>query len=91
MLFLSFLLSPQFFIGFNFYVFNVFLIQGALNPEAEAAVTDRFQQGKARLRGELQDQLQSRTEQLDEQHSGLEYVRNKAEISALEAKVTRAV
>lgn len=91
MLFLSFLLSPQFFIGFNFYVFNVFLFQGALNPEAEAAVTDRFQQGKARLRGELQDQLQSRTEQLDEQHSGLEYVRNKAEISALEAKVTRAV
>lgn len=68
-----------------------FLFQGALNPEAEAAVTDRFQQAKARLRSELQDQLQSRTEQLDEQHSGLEYVRNKAEISALEAKVTRAV
>ena len=58
-----------------------------MNPEAEAAVTDRFQQAKARLRGELQDQLQSRTEQLDEEHSGLEYVRNKAEISALEAKV----
>lgn len=64
-----------------------FFFQGALNPEAEAAVTDRFQRAKARLRGELQDQLQSRTEQLDEEHSGLEYVRNKAEISALEAKV----
>ena len=61
--------------------------QGALNPEAESAVTERFQQAKARLRGELQDQLQSRTEQLDEEHSTLEYVRNKAEISALEAKV----
>ena len=65
--------------------------QGALNPEAEAAVTERFQQAKARLRGELQDQLQSRTEQLDEEHSTLEYVRNKAEISALEAKVTWTV
>jgi len=65
--------------------------QGALNPEAEAAVTDRFQQAKARLRGELQDQLQSRSEQLDEEHSGLEYVRNKAEISALEAKVNNPV
>lgn len=58
-----------------------------MNPEAEAAVTDRFQQAKARLRGELQDQLQSRSEQLDEEHSGLEYVRNKAEISTIEAKV----
>lgn len=58
-----------------------------MNPEAEGAVTDRFQQAKARLRGELHDQLQSRSEQLDEEHSGLEYVRNKAEISALEAKV----
>ena len=67
--------------------FVLFCFQGALNPEAEAAVTDRFQQAKARLRGELQDQLQSRTEQLDEEHSALEYVRNKAEISALEAKV----
>lgn len=28
MLFLSFLLSPQFFIGFNFYVFNVFPFSG---------------------------------------------------------------
>ena len=65
--------------------------QGALNPEAEAAVTERFQQAKARLRGELQDQLQSRTEQLDEAPSPLEYVRNKAEISALEAKVNLGI
>ena len=50
-------------------------------------MTERFQQAKARLRGELQDQLQSRMEQLDEEHANLEYVRNKAEISALEAKV----
>ena len=71
---------------FNFFFF-AFFPQGALNPEAEGAVTDRFQQAKARLRGELHDQLQSRSEQLDEEHSGLEYVRNKAEISALEAKV----
>lgn len=65
----------------------VFLSQGALNPEAESAVTERFQVVKARLRDELHDQLQNRTEQLDEERSALEYTRNKAEISALEAKV----
>jgi hypothetical protein len=59
-----------------------------LNPEAEAAVTERFVQAKTRLRGELQDQLQSRTEQIDEGHSFLEYLRHKAEVSALEAKVS---
>ena len=58
-----------------------------MNPEAEAAVTERFQQAKARLRSDLQDQLQNRTEQLDEEYAGVEYLRNKAEISALEAKV----
>lgn len=62
--------------------------QGALNPEAEAAVTERFQQIKARLRGELHDQLLSRLENMDEEHSELEYIRTKAEISALEAKVS---
>lgn len=62
-------------------------LQGALNPEAEAAVTERFNQARARLRSELQDQLQSRTEQIDEANSLLEYIRHKAEISALEAKV----
>ena len=62
--------------------------QGALNPEAENAVTERFQQIKARLRGELHDQLLSRSENMDEAHSALEYVRAKAEISALEAKVS---
>ena len=73
------------------YQSTLLCFQGALNPEAEAAVTERFQQSKARLRAELQDQLQSRMEQLDEEHSTLEYVRNKAEISALEAKVGGAV
>lgn len=62
-------------------------LQGALNPEAEAAVTERFHVIKERLRDELHDQLQNRSEQLDEEHSGLEYTRHKAEISALEAKV----
>ena len=62
-------------------------LRGALNPDAEAAVTERFHVIKGRLLDELHDQLQSRSEQLDEEYSGLEYTRSKAEISALEAKV----
>ena len=61
--------------------------QGALNPDAEEAVTERFKISKARLRAELGDQLQSRFERLDETHESLEYIREKAELCANEAKV----
>ena len=61
--------------------------QGALNPEAEEAVTQRFHNAKTRLRNELQDQLQSRIESLDEQIESLEYIREKAELCNIEAKV----
>ena len=62
-------------------------LQGALNPDAEEAVTERFKISKARLRAELGDQLQSRFERLDETHESLEYIREKAELCANEAKV----
>ena len=66
-----------------------FLHQGALNPDAEEAVTQRFHNAKTRLRNELQDQLQSRIESLDEQIESLEYIREKAELCNVEAKVQK--
>lgn len=65
----------------------VCLLQGALNPDAEASVTERYYQLKDRLRSELEDTLQTRTEQLDQEHAALEYVREKAELLLSEAKV----
>ena len=58
-----------------------------MNPDAEEAVTQRFHNAKTRLRNELQDQLQSRIESLDEQIESLEYIREKAELCNVEAKV----
>ena len=58
-----------------------------MNPDAEEAVTQRFHNAKMRLRNELQDQLQSRIEALDEQKESLEYIREKAELCNIEAKV----
>ena len=58
-----------------------------MNPDAEEAVTQRFHNAKTRLRNELQDQLQSRIETLDEQVESLEYIREKAELCNIEAKV----
>ena len=60
-----------------------------MNPDAEEAVTQRFHNAKMRLRNELQDQLQSRIEALDEQKESLEYIREKAELCNIEAKVFR--
>ncbi|CAH1270800.1 Hypp4441 [Branchiostoma lanceolatum] len=60
--------------------------QGAMNPDAEATVLQRYRQAKSRLQAELQDQILSRSENLDEEHSSLEYVREKAELLGLEAK-----
>jgi len=58
-----------------------------MNPDAEESVTQRFHNAKTRLRNELQDQLQSRIEALDEQVESLEYIREKAELCNVEAKV----
>ena len=70
-------------------LYNSILIfhQGAHNPDAEEAVTERYRNAKARLRDDLYDQLQTRLENLDEQHESLEYTREKAELCGLEAKV----
>lgn len=62
-----------------------------MNPDAEEAVTERFRNAKQRLRNELQDQLQSRIEALDEQHESLEYIREKAELCNAEAKVSQCL
>lgn len=49
----------------------------------------RYRQAKARLQAELKDQLLTRTENLDEDHSALEYARERSELLSLEAKVSR--
>ena len=62
-------------------------LEGAMNPEAEITATQRYKQAKARLQGELRDQLRTRIENVDEQHSALEYAREFSELCAAEAKV----
>ena len=47
----------------------------------------RYRQAKSRLQAELKDQLLTRTENLDEDHSALEYARERSELLSLEAKV----
>lgn len=58
-----------------------------MNPDAEETVNKRFKNAKSRLQNELQDQLQCKIESLDEHHETLEYIREKAEMCANEAKV----
>ena len=58
-----------------------------MNPDAEETVNKRFKNAKSRLQNELENQLQSKIENLDEQHKSLEYIREKAELCAGEAKV----
>ncbi|CAH1789583.1 unnamed protein product [Owenia fusiformis] len=62
-------------------------LEGAMNPDAEHVVKQRYMQAKQRLQGELQDQIMGRVEALDEEHSGLEYCRQRSELLCLEAKV----
>ena len=62
-------------------------LEGAMNPEAEVTATQRYKQAKARLQGELRDQLRTRIENIDEQHSSLEYAREFSELCLAEAKV----
>lgn len=63
-------------------------IQGALNPDAEASVTERFHHLKDRFRSELEDQLQNKIEKIDRELAALEYVREKVELLLSEAKVS---
>ena len=58
-----------------------------MNPEAESTATQRYKQAKARLQGELREQLRTRIEGEDEQHSALEYAREFSELCLAEAKV----
>ncbi|EDV28435.1 uncharacterized protein TRIADDRAFT_51343 [Trichoplax adhaerens] len=61
-------------------------LKGAMNPDAEATVTQRFKQVQYRLQIELQEQLLMRSHQLDENIAALEYTRAKADLCAAEAK-----
>ncbi|XP_013391352.1 uncharacterized protein LOC106159584 [Lingula anatina] len=62
-------------------------LEGAMNPDAENVVRQRHVQAKARLQAELYDQIMNRSEQLDQQHSSLEYTRERNELLCQEAKV----
>ena len=59
-----------------------------MNPDAEAATMVRYRLAKSRLQAELKDQLLTRMENLDEDHSALEYTRERSELLSLEAKVS---
>ena len=61
-------------------------LDGAMNPDAEAVVRQRHLQAKRRLQAELKDHLQTKLETLDEDHSALEYARQRSELLAEEAK-----
>ena len=61
-------------------------LDGAMNPTAEETVHQRYKQTKTRLHADLRDQIMNRMEHLDEEHSKLEYVRQKNELLTLEAK-----
>lgn len=68
----------------NFF-FRMAELEGAMNPDAEAVVHQRHMQAKHR-QAELKDHLQTKLETLDEDHSALEYARQKSELLAVEAK-----
>jgi len=50
---------------------------GAENAEAESIQRQRYRQAKDRMLLELQDQIITRIEGLDEAHSSLEYARQR--------------
>ncbi len=61
-------------------------LEGAMNPDAENTVRQRYQQAKSRLHAELKDQILNKMESLDDDHSTLEYIRQRNELLTLEAK-----
>ncbi|KAH3750553.1 hypothetical protein DPMN_185080 [Dreissena polymorpha] len=62
-------------------------LRGGDNDEAEHVQNQRYRQAKDRLLAELQDQIITRVENLDEAHSALEYARQRSELCCQEAKV----
>lgn len=62
-------------------------LEGAMNPDAENTVMQRYRQAKTRLQAELHDHLTNKMEALDEAHSALEYARERSELCAIEAKI----
>ena len=61
-------------------------LKDAQNPEAEHILRQRFAQARNRLRAELQDHILTKMEILDEEHSSLEYARQRNELLTLEAR-----
>jgi len=61
-------------------------LEGAMNPEAELAHRNRHELARARLCVELKDHILNKMKALDEAHSYLEYIRERAAMLAREAK-----
>ena len=61
-------------------------LEDSLNPEAQRTVRQRYDHARGRLQSELKDQILSKMEALDEDHSALEYARQRAQLLTLEAK-----
>ncbi len=49
-------------------------LEDANNPDAEETMRQRYTQAKSRLEAELRDHVTTKMENLDEDHSALEYV-----------------
>lgn len=60
---------------------------GAANSDGENLQVQRYRQAKDRLLAELQGQIVTRVEKLDQAHSSLEYARQRSEMCCQEAKV----
>ena len=61
-------------------------LEGSMNADAEDTVRQRYQQTKSRLQSELQEQLISKMELLDEEYAALQYARQRNELLTIEAK-----
>ncbi len=61
-------------------------LEDALNPDAEHVVRQRYATIRTRLCAEFKDHILTKMEGLDEEHSTLEYARQRNELLTLEAK-----
>ena len=61
-------------------------LEGAMNPEAENVTKMRYDQARARLCAELKDHILTKMENLDEDHSSLEYIRQCNELLTVESR-----
>ena len=66
---------------------TAFILQDAHNPEAEASYINKHREDIGRLQAEMDGLVSSRIQQLDQEHSILEYVRDKASLCCDQAKV----